>query len=172
MLQKWMWPALGGAVLLVIAVYAWWWWPQAKRPAADVLEQQALSAATPQERETAAVQLIDWQDDSKEHMRRVLAKSDSPAVRALMIHGLANILDYESMDQILAGLSDQEQVVRDQSYAAVCAMLGKSFALTPTSSEVERRRVIETIHKEWATFKGSPAMNEMIQRHKNNRQQT
>jgi hypothetical protein len=103
-------------------------------------------------------------------MRRVLKQSDSPAVRALMIQGLANIYDYDSMDLFLTAMNDESSIIRDRSYAAVSAMLGKKFPLDANASEPDRRRMVETIRKDWENFKTTPLLQDMKDRFKRKQQ--
>lgn len=163
-MKKALWPALAAVVLLGAAFYIWYLLPRDARLSPDVLKQRALTAATPDERQAAAAQLCDWQEQAKPQMREVLAASDLPEIRVMIVQTLGSLYDFDSMDLLLGGLSDQSPEVRQQSILQIRRMLGYTPPFDPLGPEAERQKAIEVIRKDWETMKESPVLEEFKQR--------
>jgi hypothetical protein len=157
-MKKALWPALAGVVLLVTVIYGWYYFPRGGRPSPERLQQLALTAATPQEQQAAAAQLCDWGEAAKPQMRSVLESSKEPAIKAMMIQRLGAMFDYDSMDLLLAGLSDESVMVRERSMLVVRNMLGRSVPFDPNAPEAQRAKAVEWMRKEWDQLKASPVL--------------
>jgi HEAT repeat protein len=163
-MKKALWPALAGVVLLATVIYGWYYFPRGGRPSPDDLQQQALSAATPQEQQAAAAQLCDWGEAALPQLRRVLEASELPEVRVMIIQTLGNLYDFDSMDLLLSALSDPSPEVRQRSILELRRMLGYVAAFDPNGPEAQRQKAIDLIRKDWETLKGSSELKEFKQR--------
>jgi hypothetical protein len=163
-MKKAMWPALAAVVLLVGAFYAWYYLPRSSRPSPDTLRQQALTAATPTERQAAAAQLADWGEEAKPQMREVLSATDQPEVRALMIQTLGGMFDYESMELLLQGLDDESLEVRQRSGYAVRTMLGAALPYDAQAPAEERAKAVAWMRNDWEQLKASPRLKDFQER--------
>ena len=164
MLQKLLWPSLLVVVILAVVVYVRFFFSGERRRAPDELEAVALSTASDDERQLAAAELADWGEDAKPHMRRVLKQTKTAAVKANVIGGLAQIYDYESMEDLLAGLADDSDLVRNRSGAAVERMLGRRMGLRSRVPPDVWAKKIEAVRKEWESLKGTPLLEDFKQR--------
>ncbi len=166
MLKKVLLPALAASVLLVAVVYGcrYLHW-DTKRPP-DVLAEVALNGATEDERELAAAELTEYKEESQQFMRDVLSKSQDPKVRAICIHGLGDIYDYESIDIFLAGLEDESSIVRARSAVVVSKLVGRTFRFDPNGNEADRKKQVQAVRKEWNGIKDSGLIEQFVQRMK------
>jgi hypothetical protein len=163
-MKKALLPALGAVVLVVAVFYAWYYLPRGERASADELKAQALTAATPEERQAAAAQLSDWGTPAAPQMREVLQSTDLPAVKAIMVQALGNQFDYDSMDLLLAGLDDPALEVRQRSGHAVRTMLGRSTPYDADAPTAARAKAIALMRKDWEELKGSPLLTDFKER--------
>ena len=102
-------------------------------PSPDELAQEALKAATPEEQESAAVELAAVANDeelqpplrekAKINLREVLAESQSPMAQAACLQGLSSQWAYESMPAFLDALDHESDLVRSRAVAAVDKLL-------------------------------------------------
>ncbi|MCA9270490.1 MAG: HEAT repeat domain-containing protein [Planctomycetales bacterium] len=166
-MKKLLWPSLAGAIVLALIVFGYQYLGQSGPRSPEALEQDALHASSVDDRELAAAELSDWGEAAQDHMRRVLAQADSPSVRSLMIQGLGNVYDYESMDVFLAALDDESELVRGRAAAAVRKMLGRALAFDPSAEPAEREKAAELMRKEWKGLKGTPLLEDFKARVKN-----
>src|SRR5688500_3684473 len=72
--------------------------PDGLRPP-EVLTREALEGADPTVRERAALDLARSGEPARVHLRRVLAESKSPEVKAAVIQGLEALKDWASMPE-------------------------------------------------------------------------
>ena len=164
MMKKVLLPALAASVLLVAGVYGCRYlnWETKRSP--EELMQVALNGETAEERELAAAELTEYGEEAKQNMRDVLAQSNDPNVKAICIHGLGLIYDYESIDIMLAGLEDESPVIRGRSAIAVRKLIGRSFHFDPAMSETERRQRVDAIRKEWESIRDSGLIDQFRER--------
>ena len=74
------------AIGLLASVAAIQWWIRSdRRPSPETLADRALSAATPDERQLAAVELAAWGEQAVVELRRVFGESESEAVRMICV---------------------------------------------------------------------------------------
>src|SRR5262249_48036328 len=98
---------VAGALLLATAgLYGFRYLGGERTASTDELARLALTAPSPQARELAALELAGRGAGALPQMRRVLAESDAPVVRAAMIQALGAQYDFESMPQLLPALED------------------------------------------------------------------
>lgn len=171
MLKKVLLPALAASVLLVAVVYGCRYlnW-DTKRPP-DVLADVALNGSTGDERELAAAELTEYKEEAQPLMRDVLTKSQDPKVRAICIHGLGNIYDYESIDIFLAGLEDESSIVRGRSAVVMGKLIGRTFPFDPDGDDANRAKQVEAIRKEWDSIKDSGLIEQFAERMKRKAQE-
>ena len=139
-------------------------------PSPDELAQKALEAATPEEQELAALELASVANDeqlssqlreeARKHLRRVMAESQSPAVRLACIQGLASVWDYESMPVFLDALDDKSDLIRSSAAAAVERMMSADFDVFGyryNDPPGQRAAAIKRIRQDWEKRRDSPA---------------
>lgn len=158
------WATLGGALVVLLAI------PGCQRPPSPAeLAQKALEAASPEEQELAAVELAQLASDNeqkpplreeaREHLRRVLAESQSPPVRLACIRGLASEWDYQSMPALLDALDDESELVRSDAAMAVERMMSvtlKGFGYQYNDPPAKRAPAIKRIRQDWEKKRDSP----------------
>jgi hypothetical protein len=154
-----------GAFLVVAAMYFGYGWLFAEQPSSpQELAQTALEADSANEREMAVAQLSGLGRESTEHLQRVLAKGNSPSVRATAIQGLAKQWDYDSMDPIIDALNDDDPLVRGRAGRAVERMLGMQFGLRHDAPVEERKAKIKLVRTAWKQMKTSEVFENWKQR--------
>jgi hypothetical protein len=163
-MKKALWPALAVVALLVVGFYVWYLYPRNVRPTPDNLKQEALTGATPEAKQAAAAQLSDWGAEALPQMREVLAGSDVPEVRAMMVQGLGKQYDYESMELLLKGLEDESVEVRERSAQVVRVMLGRSVPFNAAGPTAERAAAVAAMRKEWEELQKSPLLKNFQER--------
>ena len=155
---------LGGALVLLLAI------PGCQRPPSPAeLAQKALEAASEEEQELAAVELAQLASDkelgpqlreeAREHLRRVLAETQSLPVRSACIRGLASEWDYQSMPALLDALDDESEVVRSDAAMAVQRMMSvnlKGFGYQYDDPPARRAPAIKRIREDWDKKRDSP----------------
>jgi HEAT repeat protein len=148
---------LGGlaAVLLlaVVLVYGAGWFFHAKPPVADDLEKTALADGSPLEQQKAAADLIALGRPALPNIRRVLHESTSPEVRAIMIMGIAQTQDMESVEDVFKALDDDAYVVRVQALAAMRRLLFFDRIFKPEAPHEERVAAIKKLRQQMADNK-------------------
>ncbi len=156
---------VAGVLLVVAAAYFGWGGLFAERSSSpQELAQTAIEADSADERETAVAQLSGLGRESTEHLQRVLAKGNSPAVRATAIQGLAKQWDYDSMDPIIDALNDDDPLVRGRAGRAVERMLGMQFGLRHDAPVEEREAKIKLVRTAWQEMKTSEVLENWKQR--------
>lgn len=155
---------LGGALAVLLAILGWRFLPGRRPPSPEELARQALEAPTPGEREVAAVRLAQLGKEAKGQLQRVLAESQSAAVRAACIGGLAAQWDYQSMPVFLDALDDPSAVVRGRAGVAVQRFLGADFGFRHDDPPKKRQAVVKILKREWERVKDSALMQQWKQR--------
>jgi len=145
--------ALAAVVGLALIVVAWWFLSRERVPSPEELAEIALTAESPQERERAAAQLIRHGDDAKDELRRVLAGSDTPEVRAICVQGLAALRDYDSMENMLDALEDPSAVVRSAAARAGMQLLGAKYEFDAEGPPEKRKKTVEFFRETWSEYK-------------------
>lgn len=126
-------------------------------PPAAKLAEQALIASTAEAREKAALDLARYGPGSEPHMRRVLAESQQPSVKAAVIQGLASLGDWESMPQLIDVLDDPDAQVQGRAEAAVTTLLGKDFFFRPAGEPLDREGAVRAARAEYDRIRNSPS---------------
>ena len=140
-----------------------------KAPSPDELAQRALQAATPEEQEQAAVELARVANDdqlrrplrekAKEHLRRVLAESQSAPVRAACLQGLSSLWDYESMPAFLDALNDESDLIRSRAAATVERMMSLDLAglgYRYDDPPAKRAAAVKRVRQDWEQKRDQP----------------
>jgi hypothetical protein len=162
--RKVQYAILGGGLPVLLALLVWQILPAERRPSPDQLARQALEAATPAEQEVAAVRLAELGTDAKDHLRQVLTESQSAAVRAACIRGLAAQWDYDTMPMLLDALEDPSPLVRGRAGVAVQRLLGADFGFRCDDPPEKRGMVVKRLRQEWERVKDTPAMQQWQRR--------
>ncbi len=153
------------ALVVVTITYFGYGWLFAEQPSSpQELAQTALEADSADERETAVAQLSGLGRESTEHLQRVMIKSNSPAVRATAIQGLARQWDYDSMDAIIDALDDDNPLIRGRAGRAAERMLGLRFDFRYDAPVEERKVKIKLIRAAWRKMKTSEVFENWKQR--------
>ncbi|MGD0900048.1 MAG: hypothetical protein ABR915_19615 [Thermoguttaceae bacterium] len=150
--------AVAGILLLVVVLfYGWRWFSSSPRErSADELAQAALGASTPEERATAAAELIARGWPALQQMQRVVRESKVPEVRAMMIQGLSGQRDYDSMPVFLDGLDDPALVVRVRSAAAVRRIECFDAEYQPEDPPEKRQPAVKALRDNWERLRNAP----------------
>ena len=158
---NWTYIALGGLVAAWLAIVLYFYVPWNREPSAEQLEQAALTAI-PAEREKAALKLAAFGEAGREPLRRVLKATNDPLVRAACLEGLCTLWDYDSMDAMVAGLSDESEAVRRKSHLCVQKMLQLNLDYNPADLPAVRTRAAGHIGEEWKKMKSSVLFPEWL----------
>jgi HEAT repeat protein len=146
----------GGLFIVLIVAYAADLFSGAPRKAPPAeLSNRALTGATAEERERAALELAE-NDAGISQMREVLAKSDSPRVKSAVIQGLGAQRDWESMPKLIDALSDPSEEVRDRAGSAVTVMLGVDYHFRAADPPQKRDAALKSIRKRYEAMAKSP----------------
>ena len=146
----------GLLALAVVAYYGWVWLSIPRQSSAQELASAALHAATPEEREQAAIKLSMLGKPAHDLILQVLHESRQDEVRGACIRGLAQQWDYRSMPLLLDLLDDPSESVRVQASGAIqhLARIDSGFrAVSGKGKESERREVIKRIRADWEDFR-------------------
>ncbi len=157
---------LGGGLVVLLAVLGC-----QRPPSPEGLAQKALEAATPEEQELAAVELVrvasdeelgpQVREEAREHLRHVLAKSQSPPVRLACVRGLGSQWDYQGMPVLLDALDDESDLVRSGAAMAVERMMSVDLASPRYQYQyadppAKRAPAIKRIRQDWDKKRDSP----------------
>jgi hypothetical protein len=157
----------GLLVVVLLVVYGWDYLFRQRPPSAEELANLALTASSPDEQDAAAATLVQLGVPAKAQMRRVLAESTSPAVRAAVIVGLSSIWDYGSMSVFLDALDDGALVVRSRAKGAVGRLLMGEFPYEPGAPPEERQAWVKAYRDEWEKFRVTPGYKKSLVKLKN-----
>jgi len=155
-----------GVLALIAALYwgaRWLRSGDAELPPEELF-RLALEAESPQEREEAASRLAAHGPAVKGYLRDLLAKSDTPGVRAECLRALAEFWDYESMDAMLAALDDQSALVRGRAEACVERMLSIESPYRYNDPPEKRRQAAQALRTYWESHRESPIFKKWVQR--------
>jgi hypothetical protein len=154
----------GVLLVVVVAFYAWWYWPRGEElEKPEVLAQQALSAASLEQQEQAAAQLVVLagklhktgpRNPAREPLVQVFKESKAPSVRVAAIRGLGSILDYGSVDTLLGALGDsseQVQLAAKQMIVSLLCLDARRFG--PAASAEEREAQAKELRARWEDFR-------------------
>jgi len=133
-------------------------------PTIDELVDRALTASSAEAKEKAAVKLASHGTAAVPQMRKVLAETDTPQVKAAMIQGLGHAYDYDSIEEIFKGLEHSDRVVRLRAAHAVSKLLGRRYGFNPASSAQQRQRVIKSMRADWEGMKGTRLLEDWKRR--------
>jgi hypothetical protein len=157
----------GVLLVVVVAFYAWWYWPRGEvleKP--EVLAQQALSAASLEQQEQAAAQLVvvagklhktGPRNPAREPLVQVFKESKAPSVRVAAIRGLTSIWDYDNLDAMLEAMNDpsaEVQVAAKQMILTLLYLAPRNFP--PATTAEERQAQIEKLRERWEVFRWAP----------------
>jgi hypothetical protein len=143
------------AAVLAIAVAGVYGWRllSAERPLTpETLAQAALQAASAEERELAAVQLLQFGKPAREHIVRVFTESKEPEVRAACLLGLADQWAYRQMPLMLDALEDESALVRAQAGEAVQLLLKVDYGFNAADPPERRQKVLKQLRERWKEF--------------------
>lgn len=152
---NWTYVALGGLLAIWVALLVYFYVPWKSEPSPAQLEQTALTAAE-REREKAALQLSSCGEAGREPLRRVLKATTDPLVRAACLDGLCALWDYDSMDAMVAGLSDESELVRRKAHLCVQRMMQLNLDYHPADPPATRDAAAAKIDQEWKKMSKSP----------------
>ncbi|MGE3806562.1 MAG: HEAT repeat domain-containing protein [Gemmataceae bacterium] len=131
-------------------------WSKLTQEDAETLTNEALSGPDASVRLQAALRLSLYGADGVAGMRRVLAESEEPDVRAAMLDGLAAQRDWESMPTMIAALDDENAEVRRRAASAINHLFNRDFGLRPDTPAAERAKTIELIRDMHKTIVATP----------------
>jgi hypothetical protein len=135
-------------LLLLVATVIWRVAPHGKPTPAELAEQ-ALTASSADAQTLAASELAALGEPARPHLRRLMAESENENVRAIAMEGLGGLLDYPSMDALMAAMSDESLLIRTRSGAAVGRIIGLDRRFDANAPPEERQKVIELIRADW-----------------------
>lgn len=126
------------------------------QPTPEELVELALNAPSSTERARAAVQLADYGEEAKPHLRRVLADSTQEDVQAACIEGLGKLWDYESMDLLIGLVEDGYPKIRGRAAVVVTRMIGRDRRYRAGAPLEERLVWVRHVKQDWETIRTSP----------------
>ena len=156
-----LWLALG--LLLIVGVVQWWIRLE-RRPSPETLAEQALSAATADDRQLAAVELAAWGDVATEQLRHVFSESDSDTVRMICVEGLGAVWDYESMGAILDAVESESPDLSGKAARAVARLTGRDYRFRANGMPAERASLVKRMRSDWEEIRSSPHFEELKRR--------
>ena len=173
------WVTLSGALAALLII------PGCQGPPSPAeLAQKALEAPSDEEQELAAVALSQLASDkerkpqlreeAREHLRSVLAKSQSPPVRLACIRGLASEWDYQSMPVLLDALDDESDLVRGDAAMAVERMMSvdlQVFGYMYKDPPARREAASKRLRAHWEEWRKSENYKSWQERLKKKRSQ-
>lgn len=137
-------------------------------PSPDDLARQALEAPDASDQEAAATRLSELGKDAQEQLQRVLAKSQSPGVRATCLQALADQWDYDSMPAFFKALDDDSPLVRGRAVVAVEKMLStdlrRNFNYRYNDPSERRASAVEHLQQYWEKTRNTPLMQKWIKK--------
>ena len=138
------------AILLpvVVLVYGAGWFFAPKPLSADDLEKSVLAGGDPQGQQAAAAALIALGNPALPNIRRLFHESQSPEVRAIMIMGIAQTRDMDSVEDIFKALDDDSYGVRVQALAAMRRLLCFDRIFPPEAPHEERVKAIAKLRQQ------------------------
>ena len=146
--KKTLYVVAGVLVLVAVVFHGWRWLSIPTAPSPEELAGVAIfSDATPEDCQDAALKLAGLGSPAVPYMRRVLAESKSPEVRAAAIQGLVVAYDITSMDAYLDGLNDPSLPVRMSSATAMNNLL--SMTALPDDPPEKRQEAIDACRRHW-----------------------
>ena len=151
------WAAIAVAVGICVLAYLGWRWASRPRPVSqETAAEAALRAATPEERELAAVRLTQFGKPAVAELVRVLQASPQPEVRAACIRGLAEQWSYRNMPALLDALEDESALVRAQAAQGVCRLMRITNDLRWDEPAPQRAEAVKGLRAEWRRFREMP----------------
>ncbi len=163
-MQRGLWTVLAVVVALATVFYTWRFFTSERLLSPKELADTALMADDPQQRESAAAQLIRHGGLARNELRRVLVESDTPEVRAACIQSLAALQDYESMGAMLDALEDSSAMVRARAGQAVDRLLGANYGFRYSDPPAQRAAQVKFLRKEWEQYQDSEVFRQYIER--------
>jgi hypothetical protein len=149
---------------LTILIYGWRllsWGSGELSP--EELAQLALEAASPEERQRAAVLLASAGEDGHEYLLTVWSENSDAQVRATCIQGLGDAQSYDDMDVLIDALADPSTLIRARAASAVSRMLNRELYFDAAGPDDERAEAVERIRAEWSHLRDS-GLQEHVQR--------
>ena len=141
---------VAGVLLLIVGVVYWKYYLAGETVLSpEELAQQALTAASAEEKEAAAVKLSQTGQPGVDEMRQVYQQSDVAEVRAACVKGLGVLRDYDSMDVFFNSLEDESALVRGRAGVAMIRMLGRDYRFRANGSAAARAQSIAGMKKAW-----------------------
>ena len=146
-------------VVLVLALFVYWWvygpFFSSKR-SPEALMQTALTGATAEERELAAVELGDYAvpaDDSGnrpaqaakavECLVQVMRESTDPVTKSAAIEGLRRARHWDSTPALFEAMMDESSLIRGRAARAAETIIGASYDFNPEGPLEEREAKIK-----------------------------
>jgi hypothetical protein len=147
--QQVQYALLGGSLLLLLIVLCWLTFSGERSLSPGRLAQLALSDASEDEREAAALRLARHPDRAVELLRRVFAESKSGRVRAAAALGLGTLHDWKSGPALIQALEDRSPLLRGRAAQALNQIAHEDFHFYPRDPEKRRQEAIDLIKRKW-----------------------
>jgi hypothetical protein len=156
-MRNWLFTVFAILLVLTAGYYTYsFFWGGERLPPPEELARRALEAGSPEEQEKAALDLARSGEPAREHLRRVLAETRSPQVRAAVVEGLGALRDWESMPKLLDLLGDPDVKVRGRAGVAVTSLLGQDFSFRADDSADKRARIIRDMRSTYNKLQKAP----------------
>jgi len=141
---------LGVAVLVLAAILCWRLFSREPTPRTpEELVQIALSGASEDEREEAALELARHSDQPLVELRRVFDETDSRRVQAVAMHGLGRVRDWESIPKLIELMESDSEFLRGRAASAVNQIAREDFGFRANDPEKKRIQAIKRIEEKW-----------------------
>ena len=144
--QRRQYAILAGALAVLLMVLGWRFLGGQRPPSPEDLVATALSGASENQREQAALQLSRHPEQPLVQMRQVFQQSSSPQVKAAAAEGLGTLGDWDSVPLLLAAMDDSSEWLRGRAALALRRItVDPLFDFRPDAPPQERRQMIELI---------------------------
>lgn len=144
-------------LVLTLGLYGYLYlWSGDRLRSPEELTRVALTGGSDADKEQAALDLARSGEAAREPLRRVLAESSNPDVRAAAIQGLGELRDGDSLPDLIKLLEDPSDKVRGRAGVAVGNIIGIDFRFNATDSQTGRAKAVKAIKQAYEAYKKNP----------------
>jgi hypothetical protein len=117
------------------------------RPSPEALAEAAINGSPALEQERAVLELTRHGQASVSALRRVVAESRSPQVRAIAFQALGAFGDIESGPAMIEAMDDPDPRVRGRAAVAMVNILGVDFQFRAEDPPAKRRAIVDHVRR-------------------------
>ena len=133
----------------------------------DALAETALNESLPiPEREKAVLALTYQGKQVLPQIRKIVAESKTPAIRAAAIPFLGSCRDFRSGPLLLAACEDPDIMVRSRAAGAMMPLLSASYHFRADDPAPKRQAVVRAMKKSYEDLLRSPDVKKRLEEEK------